>query len=61
MGTLETTLKFEDETIEIWRYGRNDYSVNFINADCSVRGTLLQVMDEITAVYDLEEDLIEEV
>ena len=37
----------EKETIEIWRYGINDYAVNFINGDCSVRGSLKDVIEEI--------------
>ena len=57
-GILEMVLKFHDETIEIRRYGKNDYSADFITGDCSVRGTLLDVMKEITAIYDLDEDLI---
>ena len=47
METLETIIKIGSETIEIWRWGLNDYSVNFINGDCSVRGTLADIVIEI--------------
>lgn len=60
--TLEARFKAQDngfvEQIEIWRFGKNDYAVNFIENECSVRGTLAEVMDEIYSVYkpeDLEE------
>lgn len=46
------------DVIEIWRFGKNDYAVNFINADCSVRGTLAEVMEELFSTFkpeDLEE------
>ncbi len=46
------------DVIEVWRFGKNDYAVNFINADCSVRGTLAEVMDELYSTFrpeDLEE------
>lgn len=43
----------DGKTIEIWRWGDNDYSVEFIDDDCSVRGTLLEVMQELDDAYDL--------
>ena len=52
MGTLETTIKIGSETIEIWRWGLNDYSVNFINGDCSVRGSLASIIMEIEEFID---------
>lgn len=57
----ETTLRFENETVDIYRWGPNDYSAEFHMADCSVRGTLLQIMQELSAAYDLDMDVIEEV
>lgn len=46
------------DVIEIWRFGKNDYAVNFVNNHCSVRGTLAEVMDELFSTFrpeDLEE------
>lgn len=51
MGTLEKTMHLGGETQEIWRFGVDDYAVNFIEQDCSVRGTLMEVMGEIFEVY----------
>lgn len=45
--TLEATLKFGYETVEIWRFGVNDYAANFIEDDWSVRGTPWQIIEEI--------------
>ena len=53
--TLEMILKNETEEIMIWRFGVNDYSAEFINAECSVRGTLKEIMEEISENYDLAE------
>lgn len=60
MATLEAKLlahgEILDETIEIWRAGKNDYWANFIKNDYSVRGTLFDVMNEIYSIYeDVEE------
>ena len=61
MATLEARLRAENEdtgveTIEIWRAHKNDYWVNFLNAESSVRGTLFDVMNEIYSIYeDVEE------
>jgi hypothetical protein len=56
-ATLETKLMASDgEIMEVWRAGKNDYWVNFIMGECSVRGTLAQVMNEIYSIYeDVEE------
>ena len=54
LATLETKLSDGKETIEIWRYGNNDYAAYFHNADCSVRGTFLEVMAEITTAWECE-------
>lgn len=51
---LESTMKAGSETIEIWKYGEDDYAVYFRNADCSVRGTLLEIMKEINEAFDIE-------
>lgn len=58
MGILETTIRLDGETINIYRFGTNDYSAEFEMADCSVRGTLLDIMMEISAAYDLDEDIL---
>jgi hypothetical protein len=58
MGTLESMYKIGDEIIEIWRYGVNDYAVNYVNGDCSVRGTLIDVWTEIFSIY--AEDIFEQ-
>lgn len=61
MATLEARFRVENddtgvETMEVWRAGKNDYWVNFLNAECSVRGTLMDVMNEIYSIYeDVEE------
>lgn len=46
--------KVGNETIEIWQYGLDDYSAYFVQADCSVRGSLLQVMQEINETFGIE-------
>ena len=51
-GTLEAEYKVGREMIQIWRWGINDYSANFINQDCSTRGTLLEVMRDICEAYN---------
>jgi hypothetical protein len=56
--------KVEDETITLIQYGSNDYSADFHKAECSVRGTLLDVMKEINEAFEiesLEETSIDEV
>lgn len=57
MGTLEARLTADGEVMEIWRAGKNDYWVNFQNANCSVRGTLVQVMNEIYSAFEDVEEL----
>lgn len=51
---LETTIRLENETIDILRWGPNDYSAEFYNADCSVRGTMIQIMAEIFDAFGEE-------
>ncbi len=62
-NTLEAVWKVGDDQIQIWRGGRNDYWAYFANGDCSVRGTMLDVMTEISAIYgrELIEEQVEEV
>ena len=55
MPTLEATWTIRDKRVELWRYGQNDYSVNFVDDDCSVRGTLLEVAQEIDDAYNMAE------
>ena len=57
MGTLEARLTADGEIMEIWRAGVNDYWVNFTNGDCSVRGTLVEVMNEIYSTFEDVEEL----
>lgn len=47
-------MKVGKETIEIWRFGKNDYAINYFDADYSLRGTLTDILT------DLEEFLKEE-
>lgn len=47
MGTLVEKLQIGNEEIEIWQFGLNDYAVNYITSDVSIRGTLLEVMAEL--------------
>ena len=42
---------FCSDTIEICRYGEDDYSVYFENGDCSVRGNLIDIIHEIADVF----------
>ena len=51
METLEKVINLSNETLEIWRFGVDDYAVNFINGDCSIRGTLIEVMNEVFGMY----------
>jgi hypothetical protein len=44
----------DNELITLDQFGPNDFSVNYWNADCSVRGTLLEVMQEIEETFGLE-------
>ena len=60
--TLEARYEARSEeitdAIEIYRHGKNDYEVYYCNADCSVRGTLAEVMEELYSTFrpeDLEE------
>lgn len=52
--TLELAVTIKGENIEIWRYGVNDYSVNFIDRDFSVRGSLAGVILELVETLGLE-------
>lgn len=45
--TLESIIRSDNELIIIQRWGQNDYDVYFSESDCSVRGTLLEVIQEI--------------
>lgn len=54
LPTRESVLLMGGETVEIWRYGVDDYSANYIQSDCSTRGTLAQVLEEIIEAYGLE-------
>ena len=51
METLEKVINLSDETLEIWRFGVDDYAVNFVNGECSIRGTLIEVMNEVFGMY----------
>lgn len=51
METLEKVINLSNETLEIWRFGVDDYAVNFINGECSIRGTLMEVMNEVFGMY----------
>ena len=58
-ATLEAKFEAKNEdmedTLEIWRFGKNDYAVNFINNECSVRGTMADVLDEIFSIFTTDE------
>ena len=49
-----TRWKTDNELIILEQFGPNDFAVYFDNADCSVRGTLLEVMQEINETFELE-------
>ena len=40
-----------EDTVEVERYGHNDYVVYFVDADYSVRGNLLDIIHEIVNVF----------
>ncbi len=44
--SLELTIKKPNETIFIFRHGVNDYSIGFDEADYSLRGSLLDIVNE---------------
>ena len=50
METKETTWVVNKITVEIWRHGCDDYAAYFYEMDYSVRGTLKQVVNEISFV-----------
>lgn len=59
MGTLVDKLMVGTEYIEIWQFGLNDFSVNYVTSEASVRGTLLEVMadlHETFGVFNNQED-----
>lgn len=46
--TKETTIYFiNGEMADVFRHGDNDYSIYFHNGDCSVRGSWLEIANEI--------------
>jgi len=46
--TKETTIYFiNGEMADVFRHGNNDYSIYFHNGDCSVRGSWLEIVNEI--------------
>jgi hypothetical protein len=58
MGTLVDKLLIGKEYIEIWQFGPNDFSVNYVTSDASVRGTLLEVMADLNnsfGIFDEQE------
>lgn len=51
---VEAIYKAGNETITITKFGPNDYDVHFHNADCALRGTLLEVWKEINEAFEIE-------
>lgn len=51
---VEAIYKAGDETITLVKFGPDDYGISFHNADCSVRGTLLDVWKEINEAFEIE-------
>lgn len=45
--TTEATFMTQDGKVEILRWGQDDYSAEFIDADCSVRGSLRDIIAEL--------------
>lgn len=46
--TKETTIIFANgEVADIFRHGTDDYSIYLHNGDCSVRGSYLDIIEEI--------------
>lgn len=43
-ASLETTVQLHEETIAIVRWGCDDYSAEYLNGDCSIRGPLRDIM-----------------
>lgn len=59
MGMLVDKLLVGTEYIEIWQFGPNDFAVNYVTSEASIRGTLLEVMadlHETFGVFDRQED-----
>lgn len=48
----EAKIEIGGESIEIWRWGVNDYEIDFIDGDCSVRGPLAGIVMEIEDFID---------
>lgn len=55
------TIRIDAETIRIYRFGDDDYSIEWDLDDCSVRGTFMQIAIELlmelerTAKYGRED------
>lgn len=49
-SALETVIELDGEVIEIYRYGKDDYSVEMVGFNCKVRGTLLTVIQEVASL-----------
>ena len=47
LPTLETTIVTDRDTIQIQRWGVNDYDAYFVNGDYSVRGTPVDIIKEV--------------
>lgn len=45
--TTCTVYQLKNDTAKVYKHGEDDYSVYFVNAECSVRGTYADVMQEI--------------
>lgn len=54
LPTRESVLLIDGKVIEIWRHGVDDYSANYMQDDCSTRGTLMRVLGEIIEAYGSE-------
>jgi hypothetical protein len=46
-------MQIDDELIEIWQYGTNDFSVHYITSDYSIRGTLMEVLADLQETYEV--------
>lgn len=53
MPQLIDTLQIDDEVIEIWQYGINDFAVNYITSKHSIRGTLMEVLADLQETYEV--------
>ena len=51
MLTLVDQFTIENEKIEIWQMGPNDFAVHYRTSQASYRGTLMEVMKDLNECF----------